>query len=266
MAYSLTWLPDVLINAGLKVAPCEGWETRGHGDMGNVLGVICHYTATASKIGNMPSLDVLINGRSDLPGPLSQLGLGRDGTYYIVAAGKCYHAGAGSWQGITSGNTNFIGIEAENTGGKDDFPWPAVQMDAYYRGVAAILKHAGKGVEFCAGHKEYALPAGRKTDPDFDMNAFRQSVGAILQGTAATPVLIPSRGPSVPGKSVGLPTLMRSISNDPAMVKLVQSKVGVPTDGIFGADTEAAIRAFQKNHGLVPDGIVGPKTWVLIQA
>ncbi len=266
MAYSLTWLPDVLVNAGLKVAECDGWETRGHDDMGDVMGVICHYTATTSRSGNMPSLDVLINGRSDLSGPLSQLGLGRDGTYYVVAAGKCYHAGAGSWQGITSGNTNFIGIEAENTGGVDDFPWPAVQMDAYYRGVAAILQHVGKGVEFCAGHKEYALPAGRKTDPDFDMNAFRQSVNAILQGTAPAPVLIPSSGPSVPGKSIGLPTLRRGINNDPAMVKKVQVRVGVPADGIFGAGTEAAVRAFQSAHGLVPDGIVGPKTWILIQA
>lgn len=266
MSYSLTWLPDVLLDAGLKVAPWDGWETRGHGDVGEIMGVICHYTATASRTGNMPSLHTLLNGRSDLPGPLAQLGLARDGTYYVIAAGKCYHAGAGSWQGITSGNTHFIGIEAENTGGKDDFPWPAVQMEAYYRGVAAILKHIGKGVEFCAGHKEYALPAGRKSDPDFDMNAFRQSVSAILQGTAPAPVLIPVNGPTVPGKSVGLPTTRRGVNADPAIVKKIQMRVGVPADGIFGADTEAAVRAFQSAHGLVPDGIVGPKTWVAIQA
>ena len=70
----------------------------------------------------MPSLDTLIQGRSDLPGPLAQLGLGRDGTYYVIAAGKCNHAGAGSWKGVTSGNTDFIGIEAENTGLSNDSP------------------------------------------------------------------------------------------------------------------------------------------------
>src|SRR4051812_23297953 len=116
MTFALTWLPSVLKDAGLKVATVPGWETRGHGDMGNILGVICHHTA-GQRHGNMPSLDVVLNGRPDLSGPLAQLGLGRDGTYYVVAAGRCYHAGAGIWKGITNGNTNFIGIEAENTGG-----------------------------------------------------------------------------------------------------------------------------------------------------
>jgi len=259
MAYSLTWLPDVLKAAGLKVSPCPGWDFRGVAEMGQVMGVICHHTATVDRTRNMPSLDTLIKGRSDLPGPLSQLGLGRDGTFYIIAAGKCNHAGPGSWQGITTGNTSFIGIEAENTGGHDDSPWPAVQMDAYYRGVAAILQHIGKGVEFCAAHKEYALPAGRKTDPDFDMADFRSKVAAIMAGTAAAPVLIPAAEPGGQERA----TLRRGLSNDPALVKIIQAKVGVSADGILGGQTEAAIRKFQAQNNLVPDGIVGPKTWVL---
>jgi peptidoglycan hydrolase-like protein with peptidoglycan-binding domain len=262
MAFSLLWLPQVLKDAGLKVALCPGWEDRGHGDMGPVLGVLCHHTATPGKHGNMPTLNTLINGRPDLLGPLSQLGLGRDGTYYVVAAGKCYHAGAGSWEGITTGNTNFIGIEAENTGLKDDFPWPAIQIDAYQRGVAAILKHIGKGVEFCAAHKEYALPKGRKDDPDFDMVAFRAAVANILNGTTPAPLLIPVVAPNNPAR----PTLRRGIANDPALVKIVQTKVGVAADGNFGPKTEAAIRAFQSAHGAVPDGIVGPKTWAMIDS
>jgi peptidoglycan hydrolase-like protein with peptidoglycan-binding domain len=263
MAYSLTWLSNVLVNAGLKVAETDGWQTRGHDDMDTVLGVICHHTATVGTQGNMPTLDTLINGRPDLSGPLCQLGLGRDGTYYIVAAGKGYHAGAGSWQGIVTGNSNFIGIEAENTGGDDD-PWPFVQMDAYHRGVAAILQYVGKGAEFCAGHKEYALPAGRKTDPDFDMVAFRAEVSAVLQGTAPPPNLIPANEPATPGRSTGRPTLRRGIYNDPALVSIVQTAIGVTADGIFGPDTEAAVRAFQSANNAVPDGIVGPLTWALI--
>src|SRR5215467_4264002 len=154
MIYSLTWLPAVLKDAGLKVALVDGWESRGRAEMGRIEGVICHHTA-GPKVGNMPSLNTLINGRSDLPGPLAQLGLGRDGTYYVISAGRCNHAGAGVWQGLTSGNGNFIGIEAENTGGVDDSQWPSVQLDAYQRGVAAILKHVGRTELFCAGHKEY---------------------------------------------------------------------------------------------------------------
>jgi len=83
--------------------------------MGTVRGVMCHHTA-GPKNGIMPSLGVVTDGRPGLAGPLSQLCLGRDGTYFVVAAGLAFHAGAGQWQGITSGNSSFIGIEAENTG------------------------------------------------------------------------------------------------------------------------------------------------------
>ena len=259
MIYSLTWLPEVLEAAGLKVAVVDGWSSRGRGDVGPILGVLCHHTAGPLK-GNMPSLGTLINGRSDLQGPLAQLGLGRDGTYYMVAAGKCNHAGEGKWQGIPTGNTNFIGIEAENTGKADDLPWPMVQIDCYHRGVAAILKHTGRGTEFCAGHKEYALPHGRKDDPDFDMTPFRVSVAAIMDGTAPAPMLIPAiEAETQAGRTAGRPTLRRGAIGD--LVKEIQAKCGVVADGQFGAKTEAALREFQRAHGLVPDGIVGPKTW-----
>lgn len=258
MIFSLTWFPSVLEAAGLKVALIEGWQSRGRGDMGAIFGVICHHTV-GPRTGNMPSLHTLINGRSDLPGPLAQLGLGRDGTYYVIAAGRCNHAGKGIWQGITTGNTNFIGIEAENTGKADDLPWPEVQMDAYRRGVAAILKHIGRGPEFCAGHKEYALPKGRKPDPRFDMDAFRASIAAIMNGTAAPPTLIPEVEPSPTPGTAGRPTLRRGATGE--LVKQVQTKVGITATGNFGPVTEAAVRAFQRDHHLVPDGIVGPKTW-----
>jgi hypothetical protein len=190
MANSLIWLPDVLRGAGLKVELVSGWENRGRGDVGQILGILCHHTAGA-KTGNMPSLDLLVKGREDLPGPLSQLGLARDGTYFVIAAGRCNHAGKGNWKGITNGNTNLIGVEAENTGLPNDSPWPQVQLDAYQRGAAAILTHIGKPADFCAGHKEYALPVGRKSDPSFDMIAFRVAVAAIMSGTAAL-FLVPS--------------------------------------------------------------------------
>ena len=252
--YSLTWLPAVLKDAGLKVALEPGWESRGHGDVGSILGIVCHHTSGPAK-GNMPSLRVVRDGREDLPGPLAQLGLGRDGTYYVIAAGRCSHAGRGEWKGITTGNSNFIGIEAEHTGKKSE-PWPAVQMDAYRRGVAAILRHIGRGADSCAGHKEYALPKGRKPDPEFDMVAFRSAVGMLLSGAVLPPVVIPAEEPG----GARRPTLRRG-DNGP-LVLAIQTKLGVtPRTGFFGPKTEAMIRELQRQNGLVPDGIVGPKTW-----
>lgn len=252
MPFSLTWLAQVLLDAGLKVAEQPGWRNRGRGEVGPIKGVICHHTAGARN-GNMPSLGVITNGRSDLPGPLSQLGLGRDGTFFVIAAGRCNHAGAGNWQGFTAGNTNFIGIEAENTGRANDSPWPGVQLEAYGRGVAAILKKVKANAIMCCGHKEYALPHGRKNDPDFDMNAFRQQVAAVMAGTAPAPSVIPALD------GAGRPTLQRGATGN--LVSQVQARLNVAVNGKFDGVTEAAVRQFQRDNGLVPDGIIGPRTW-----
>lgn len=260
MIYSLTWMPSVLLEAGLKVGKVEGWDQRGRSEMGKVAGVMCHHTAGPMK-GNMPSLNTLIQGRSDLPGPLSQLGLGRDGAFYVIAAGRCNHAGKGTWQGVATGNSSFIGIEAENAGTLAD-PWPEVQMDAYRRGVAAILRHLGKNADACAGHKEYALPHGRKPDPNFDMAAFRSGVAAILDGSAVAPTLIPATAPPAPDSALPRPTLRRGAAGE--FVRLLQRKIRIEVDGFFGPATEASVRLAQISLGLVPDGIVGPKTWLAL--
>lgn len=260
MTYTLIWLPQVLEEAGLKVAEVKGWETRGRGAMGNVRGVMCHHTNGNAR-GNMPSLSALIAGRPNLLGPLSQLGLGRDGTFYVIAAGRSNHAGEGCWEGVNNmGNWNFIGVEAENTGYSSD-PWPEVQMDAYQRGVAAMLKHMGQSVDWCIGHKEYA--PGRKPDPSFDMSAFRSYVTRILAGEPQPP-LIPAFEPVAPATGAPRATLRRGAQGD--LVKRVQCRVGVAVDGDFGPETEAAVRRFQGAHGMVPDGIVGPKTWAELDA
>lgn len=175
----LVWLATVLRAAGLTVVEEKGWETRGHGDMGDVRGVLCHHTAGPLH-GDTPSLSTVINGRPGLDGPLAQLFLARSGVWHVVAAGLCYHAGAGArgtkWEHF-SGNSHLIGTEAENTGLPND-PWPAAQVESYARGEAALLKHIGASVDWCLGHKEYA--GARKTDPSFPMAAFRTKVAAHL--------------------------------------------------------------------------------------
>lgn len=43
-------------------------------------------------------------------------------------------------------------------------------------------------------------------------------------------------------------------------VKLFQSLLGVPIDGIFGIETEAKVKQYQRNNGLDVDGVVGNAT------
>jgi hypothetical protein len=185
MSYKLVWLPDILRKAGLKVIEQPGWETRGHGDMGTIFGCLLHHTAEPIDDDTAPTLRVLTYGRpaskgvKALSGPLCHLGLGQSGIYYMIAAGRASHAGAGEWKGVVDGNKHFIGIEAENNGIGEK--WPEVQMAAYAKGCATIAKYCNFSRNMVVGHKEYALPKGRKIDPNFDMDDFRWRVKKYME-------------------------------------------------------------------------------------
>lgn len=166
----LTDLADACRKSGLKVVEQPGWKTRGHGSLTRVSAIICHHTAGPAT-GEAPSLNVVTNGRTGLPGPLSQLVLGRSGTVYVVAAGMAYHAGMTfePWQS----NAYTIGIEAEATG-RD--VWPSLQYQAYVRLCRALCDHYRVPYDRVLGHKEVAKPLGRKVDPNFDLAAFRAAL------------------------------------------------------------------------------------------
>jgi hypothetical protein len=111
------WLADAARTTGYPVVEIAGWRSRGHGGMRLVEGVVGHHTATSDRAsGDYPSLGIVTNGRSDLPGPLANYGLGRSGTIYVIAAGAAYHAGASRWAGFVDLNDEFLGIEAESAG------------------------------------------------------------------------------------------------------------------------------------------------------
>jgi hypothetical protein len=168
-------LADACRKSGLEVIEIDGWRTRGHHETGEIEAVetiVCHHTATPLGVaGDYPTLRTVRDGRSDLPGPLAQLGLGRSGTVYVIAAGVCFHAGATFSE--SQDNWHAIGIEAEHDGVS---PWPPAIYDAYILLCAALAAHYGLDEVRVQGHKEIAEPLGRKTDPNFDMFAFRDRV------------------------------------------------------------------------------------------
>jgi N-acetyl-anhydromuramyl-L-alanine amidase AmpD len=252
------WLADILRAAGLSVVEHPGWLRRGHGQFRDIRGVMVHHTgsdtATAASIAE---------GRPDLPGPLSQLHIARDGTVTAVAAGIAWHAGAGRypWLPAGTGNRHTIGIECANSGTGPTAPhrtnWPDAQYVALVRSCAAIMRclrlHAARTI----GHREYAGRVQGKWDPGaIDMDILRADIRARI-GAAPDPVAdsMPfelSRG------SVG------------AQVAALQRRLKfayrayaghLPIDGVYGPETEEAVREFQRRTGgLRIDGIVGPAT------
>lgn len=175
-------LADACRKSGLPVVEVDGWQRRGHAPFLGLNSIVCHHTATPrTAVGDYPSLRVVRDGRTGLPGPLSQLGLGRDGTVYVIAAGVAYHAGATFYP--RQDNWHALGIEAEHDGLSS---WPIVQLAAYVRLVAALVEHYGIPVSNVQGHKEVAAPLGRKIDPNFDMAEFRRRVSVVIRKATLT--------------------------------------------------------------------------------
>lgn len=169
------WIAAKCREYKLPVVEYPGWQLRGSESF-NPDVVVCHHTAGAAS-GDFPSLMTLVNGRSDLPGPLCNVGLSRSGVVRVIAAGRANHAGRGGWRGRV-GNSSAIGIEAESTGRGD---WTRAQREAYPILAAALIDGMHSDVSMICGHKEWA--PGRKIDPvGIDMNELRFWAGAVLLG------------------------------------------------------------------------------------
>lgn len=168
------WLADALQDAGLDVVQYVGWETRG-GFTFHPGGLVIHHTGPWKTVKGM--VDLCVNGRAGLPGPLCQVVLDPAGTCHVIAAGRANHAGPGSWKGLT-GNGTVLGIEAIHDG-QPTTPWPAAQLAAYKQAAATIIRGLGVGPEMVCGHREWA-PL-RKVDPaGINLDVFRADVAALL--------------------------------------------------------------------------------------
>ncbi|MGV0836143.1 peptidoglycan recognition protein family protein [Mycolicibacterium thermoresistibile] len=261
------WIADVLVAEGFDVVEFQGWRTRGHGDFRDIRGVMVHHTgadhATAASIAY---------GRPDLPGPLSQLHIARDGTVTVVAVGVAWHAGVGQypWLPTNMANWHMIGIECANSGTSPTAPhrsnWPDAQYDALVTSCAALNRRLGQPADRTIGHKEYAGRAQGKWDPGaIDMNILRADIQArigVIEARPRTP------RPPVPVGQYAHILLFRG-SEGPQVAELQRQLRSdhpdiagdLAVDGIFGPRTEEAVRRFQrKTRGLAVDGIVGPAT------
>lgn len=260
------WLADVLRAEGLDVVEYPGWRQRGHGDFKDIRGVMVHHTGS-----NSATAQSIAVGRPDLPGPLSQLHIARDGTVTVVAAGVAWHAGVGMypWLPTNMGNWHTIGIECANTGTSPTAPhrrnWPDAQYFALVDSCAAICRRLGQPARRTIGHKEYAGRAQGKWDPGaIDMDVLRRDIAERI----GVPPTAPTHRPPVPVGEYADVLLYRG-SHGPQVAELQRRlkyayaayACDLEIDGDFGPETEAAVREFQRRTpGLKVDGIVGPAT------
>jgi hypothetical protein len=177
----LTDLDVACRKSGLKVIEVPGWKNRGRPGQFFPRGVVAHHTG--SEGGGMGVAGgILTQGRPGLNGPLCQLGLGRNGEVYVIAAGRANHAGLVrrvNFLAAGDGNTQSLGIEAMLSGSE---PWPGSMEDDYHRLVAALCDYYGWPRTNVVSHAECST-AG-KWDPGvngktIDMAAFRRAVKAV---------------------------------------------------------------------------------------
>lgn len=185
--------------------PYLDWAThnRNHmGPFGPVNGFMIHHTGSDSS----DQRSLLYDGRSDLPGPLSQYGIAQDGMVHLIGLGRANHAGKGDPdvlravinedydkypptdnEATVDGNTHFYGVEIWYSGEHD-------MTDAQY---FSLLRLAAMHLDFHNWTAKSAIAHGEwqpgKWDPGIsngkmrDMHVVRTDLAATLH-----------RGPSVP--------------------------------------------------------------------
>jgi len=184
---SITWMEAALRKNGLRVRKVKGWKTRERPGTFAPRGVMFHHTTSGRSDGNAPLLGFVVEGDVDatppLYGPLCNVLVARNGTAFLVAAGRASHAGAGGpWRNIPedSGNAYLIGVEVENDGVGE--PWSSELLQACDVVFATLLLGLGRRSGWLVGHKEWA--PGRKSDPNRDMTKYRRRVSAEMRTLA----------------------------------------------------------------------------------
>ena len=162
------WLADEMRAAGLSVIEVEGWQNRGRpastGSF-NPRGAttVHHVGARTSQSNPAAGLQLLITGRSDLPGPLAQIATDYNGNVYIIAAGRANHAGRIGKPGVVGmplggdGNEHSIGNEVMTDGTQK---MPKAQEEAIALAAAVITLHNARNSTWAHRHEDIS-PTGK---------------------------------------------------------------------------------------------------------
>ncbi|WP_299051522.1 N-acetylmuramoyl-L-alanine amidase [uncultured Nocardioides sp.] len=189
---AISWLADVLRAAGVQVVEEGNWLSRSAGSSFSPIGVLWHHTAAPSSASNPhPALNICINGRSDLPGPLCHALVDYHGVFHVISANRANHAGRSAGSGpipAGDGNTLMIGWEidyAGDGGGGVRQQMTTAQYNASVTATAAVLDRLGRDSSYARGHRETSTTG--KIDPSFiTLDSMRADVAAAQGGTPPT--------------------------------------------------------------------------------
>ncbi len=149
----------------VKSAPSPNFNSRGGTKIDTV---VLHHTASNNGAGD---LSWMRNSRS---GVSAHYMIDKDGTIYQLVGDdkRAWHAGTSQLHGKpTDVNSRSLGIEIVNDGsGKT--PFTAAQYAAVNKLVGYLQQRYDIPVRNIVGHKDVAVPRGRKNDPaaNFDWN------------------------------------------------------------------------------------------------
>jgi hypothetical protein len=180
---------------GLPVTAHPGWAEVNRPGPWDPEGVAVHHTGPWSTVAGM--LNLLREGRSDLPGPLCHAAGRPSGIVDLVGWHDTNHAGSNdpavlaavkagkvppaprSGHDTADGNARLYGIELIHSGSSSD-PWPAAQVEAAVRYCAALCRLHGWNANHVVFHKGLTT---RKVDPGGgfpSIRTFRARVKARL--------------------------------------------------------------------------------------
>ncbi len=195
-----------------------------------------------------------------------------------------WHCGDGKGsRGIT--NANSIGIEQCCTGGvvsvlteANTIELVKYLMKKYNIPVNKVVRHYDASGKICPNWsannwdrwKKFKQKLGEQPTPIKDivgdlLNKNNKNIGdswvKALQTECNKQKFSSQQIDGIPGPKTlaGCPTLKKGAKGN--ITKLLQQKLGITADGIFGKNTREAVISFQRKNGLIVDGIVGKNTW-----
>jgi N-acetylmuramoyl-L-alanine amidase len=163
--------PGTFTKPPVIAAPSPNFNERGGKDIDTI---VLHHTASNNGAADLAHMR---NPKSEVS---AHYMVDRDGKIYQLVGDskRAWHAGKGELHGVpTDVNGRSIGIEIVNDGsGKT--PFTEAQMKSLTQLTGYLKQQYNVPMSNIVGHKDVAVPKGRKSDPapNFDWNRLRDGI------------------------------------------------------------------------------------------